>query len=127
MEKKPTKKAAAPKKTAAAKDISVPTAAAEVKTAVKRTTKKAVIDPFAEVVETASAKKSGAKTVKAKAATSPVKKAVKKVVKKAAAPAADVTAEPARARGDLLAVPGQLDSHDQASDSRVSSQPRSSC
>lgn len=98
MEKKPTKKAAAPKKTAAAKDISV----SEVKTAAKRTSKKAMIDPFAEVAESAATaspgKKSAVKSVKAKAATSPVKKAVKKTLKKAAAPAADVTADIAAAK-----------------------------
>ena len=100
MEKKPTKKAAAPKKTAAAKDISVPSA--EVKTAPRRKSKNAMIDPFAEVAESAAtaspAKKSPPKTVKAKAATSSVKKAVKKTVKKAAASAADVTADIAAAK-----------------------------
>ncbi len=87
MEKKPTKKAAAPKKKAVAKEMSVPgaVAAGAVKTPAKRTAKKAVIDPFAEVAESVTAsspvKKSAAKTVKTKTvATSPLKKHVSKSV-----------------------------------------------
>ena len=107
MEKKPANKAAAPKKRAVAKEIeltseAVAVEAAPVKKAVKRTSKMAVVDPFAQVAElvmtTSPVKKRATKSVPRAIAVgevTPVKPTAKKAVKKVAA---DVTADIAAAK-----------------------------